>query len=1187
MRSSSRSGFLGRVDAVRVALVLLASVFGAACFESNTVECSGGVVCPQGFVCTADGLGCTNTVCGNMIIDEGEECDDGNQSNDDDCLRTCQRATCGDGFVDRQGPDTEDCDDNGADTADCDSDCTFVQCGDDHRNAAAGEICDDGNTDSGDGCKGDCSSSETCGNGITDSHLPNTAENMPVLCLSATATGTNCAEVCDDGNNISGDGCSANCLSEEECRNGILDPGEVCDDGDIIDTNGCRNDCLGGAGCGNGLLDPLTEQCDENGQDTATCDRDCSVPICGDGLVNLNANEECDPRAVGANVADCNADCTVPSCGDGITNRAFTPPGGVGPEQCDDGGNVPGDGCSALCRIETCGNGVTEMINGEACDDGNTDDLDGCRNNCQLPACGDGVVSASEVCDTGGNSATCNFDCTLPSCGDGLINNLFTPAGGAAPEACDDGNNDPGDGCSPLCRIETCGNGITEGLNGEQCDDGDTNDFNGCRNNCQLPACGDGIESDSELCDTGVNAAGCDYDCTAPMCGDGIVNAAADEQCEDGNLVNGDGCSSTCRLEPFTLTAVVAGTGAGTVSSVPTGISCGTDCSELYLSGTMVTLTATPSANSLFTGWTGGGCTGTATCTVTMDEAKTVTATFDLNLLTVTRSGTGGGTVTATGINCGSDCTQDYGVNTMVTLVATPAANSTFTGWSLPSCPGTGSCTVTMNGARTVNAEFTLSTYTLSVTRGGTGTGTVASFPAGVDCGTTCSAGFVAGTEVTLVATPAANATFEGWSGGCTGTGACTVTMNANTPVTATFTLKRYTLDVSRNGTGTVTSSPSGINCGSDCTEDYVAGTLVTLTATPGSDRAFVGWSGACTGTGTCTVTMDAAKAVTATFETNRLTVVRAGDGSGTVTSSPSGINCGNNCTEDYNAGTMVTLTAVAASDARFAGWSGGGCTGTGTCTVTMNGATTITATFLDIQPLTVNRTGGGTGTVTSDPAGINCGGTCTATFDEDTSVTLTATPGAGSRFTGWSGSGCSGTGTCTVVLSAARTVTANFELNTLTVTKSGSGTGTVTSDVAGINCGGDCTQDYDLGTVVVLTATPDAGSLFTGWSGACTGTGTCSVTMSTARSVTATFAPAHTLTVTVIGSGSVASTPVGITCGADCTESYVANTVVTLVPTADEGSTFDGWTGACTGNGACMVTMDAAKAVTATFSTP
>jgi Divergent InlB B-repeat domain/Fibronectin type III domain len=239
------------------------------------------------------------------------------------------------------------------------------------------------------------------------------------------------------------------------------------------------------------------------------------------------------------------------------------------------------------------------------------------------------------------------------------------------------------------------------------------------------------------------------------------------------------------------------------------------------------------------------------------------------------------------------------------------------------------------------------------------------------------------------------------------------------------------------------------------------------------------------------------------------LTVTKAGTGGGTVTSSPAGINCGTTCSASFTNGAAVTLTAAAATGSTFAGWSGGGCTGTGTCTVTVGAATSVTATFTRPSvTLSVTKTGNGSGTVTSSPAGVNCGATCSATFTSGTALTLTAAPAVGSMFSGWSGGGCSGTGSCTVTVNAATSVTATFALQgfALTVTKSGTGSGTVTSTPAGINCGATCSASFTNGTTVNLTAAPAAGATFTGWNGSCTGTGACSVTMSTARAVTATF---------------------------------------------------------------------------------
>jgi uncharacterized repeat protein (TIGR02543 family) len=238
------------------------------------------------------------------------------------------------------------------------------------------------------------------------------------------------------------------------------------------------------------------------------------------------------------------------------------------------------------------------------------------------------------------------------------------------------------------------------------------------------------------------------------------------------------------------------------------------------------------------------------------------------------------------------------------------------------------------------------------------------------------------------------------------------------------------TVKVEGDASGTVTSSPAGISCGSDCTESYEVGTGVTLTATPASGATFAGWGGACTGTTTtCTLAMNGPRSVTATFTSKPvLTVSKSGNGQGTVTSSPSGISCGTDCNEPYTQGTSVTLTAAPNSaTSTFGGWTGA-CSGMSlTCTVTMNGDRSVTATFILKPLLTVSRSGDGTGTVTSSPAGINCGGDCDQRYDPGTSVTLSAIADGDSTFTGWSGD-CAGL-TCTVTMDGNKSVTATFTL--------------------------------------------------------------------------------------------------------------------------------------------------------------
>ncbi|MCW8965751.1 MAG: hypothetical protein OQK82_03560, partial [Candidatus Pacearchaeota archaeon] len=170
---------------------------------------------------------------------------------------------------------------------------------------------------------------------------------------------------------------------------------------------------------------------------------------------------------------------------------------------------------------------------------------------------------------------------------------------------------------------------------------------------------------------------------------------------------------------------------------------------------------------------------------------------------------------------------------------------------------------------------------------------------------------------------------------------------NLSFQIASSSTSEDYLLIVSKSGSGTVTSSPSGINCGSYCAQSYSSATSVTLTANPSTGYTFSSWSGACSGSGTCTVSMTSSKNVTANFSriTYNLIVSKSGNGIGTVTSSPNGINCGSYCSKSYNSGTSVTLTADPSSIYSFYGW-GGDCSGTGNCTVSMTSSKNVTAYF-------------------------------------------------------------------------------------------------------------------------------------------------------------------------------------------------------------------------------------------------
>jgi DNA-binding beta-propeller fold protein YncE len=177
------------------------------------------------------------------------------------------------------------------------------------------------------------------------------------------------------------------------------------------------------------------------------------------------------------------------------------------------------------------------------------------------------------------------------------------------------------------------------------------------------------------------------------------------------------------------------------------------------------------------------------------------------------------------------------------------------------------------------------------------------------------------------------------------------------------------TVSADGTGSGSVVSSPAGIDCPADCAYFFEHGTEVTLAASPAPGSSFSGWSGACSGTGECEVTVDAATEVAASFAeipkpppppppppppNHTLTVGLAGSGSvvGDVGGASGGLLCPPACSQAFAAGTEVTLTPSAAPGSRFAGWSGGGCTGTGPCQLALGTDTTVTGSFEKLPPI-------------------------------------------------------------------------------------------------------------------------------------------------------------------------------------------------------------------------------------------
>jgi fibro-slime domain-containing protein len=364
-------------------------------------------------------------------------------------------------------------------------------------------------------------------------------------------------EACDDGNSVPGDGCSGICQIEPgytcptaglpciytvpvKCGDGIIEGNEACDDGNVADGDGCSSMCQVEPGW----------SCSVPGM---PCTKN-PTPRCGDGAVNNG--EQCDDGNTSSGDG-CSATCmleqgwTCPKpgspcvalqyCGDGIVQTG---------EQCDDGNAVPGDGCSGVCKVEpgyacpmagkpcvriwVCGNGKIDP--GEACDDGNTASGDGCSSGC--------TVEPGFTCpNVNGNGGPC---VRVPpnTCGDGILTGT---------EQCDDGNTNSGDGCSSTCqvepgfncptpgaackKIEVCGDGVVniDLTPPEQCDDGNTVSGDGCTSLCQLEP--------NFVCPTPGG-----QPCVSTVrCGDGKI--AGSETCDDGNAVSGDGCSSSCHVE--------------------------------------------------------------------------------------------------------------------------------------------------------------------------------------------------------------------------------------------------------------------------------------------------------------------------------------------------------------------------------------------------------------------------------------------------------------------------------------------------------------------------------------------------------------------------------------------------------------------------------------------------------------
>jgi List-Bact-rpt repeat protein len=650
--------------------------------------------------------------------------------------------------------------------------------------------------------------------------------------------------------------------------------------------------------------------------------------------------------------------------------------------------------------------------------------------------------------------------------------------------------------------------------------------------------------------------------------------------------------------------SVNTGGGSGTGAVKCNGIACASS----YPEGTVLTLTATPGAHSAFSSWSitgdpGTTCTGTTSpCTVTVEADITAGASFDLisrSFSVNTSGGTGTGVVKCNGVSCASS----YPETTVLTLTATPNAHSAFSGWSVTGDPGTtctgttSPCTLTVEADISVSAPFNQITHTLTINQPGSGSGTLS-----CDAGSgpeACKASYNEATEVTISQSAAFGSEFKGWSG-CDSepAGKCKVTLSSDKSVSATFDLEpgQKNLTVNVTGEGEVKCKVGAGSFGS-CAPSYPEGTSLTLQGTAGPHASFSGWSGgtgsasACSGSGNCAFTINADSSVNAPFPLiqRSLTINKAGTGNGSF-ECDSGSGFGS-CQASYADGTTITVKAIPNGSSTFAGWSGGGCSGTGNCVISAIAAnTTVTGTFTLIQrTLSVNKAGTGNGSFECDSgSGF---GSCASTYADGTTITVKATPNANSTFAGWSGGGCSGTGNCVIsAIAANTTVTGTFNLNqsTLTISKSGAGDGSFTCDTG--SGPGACLSAYANGTTVTIATTPDSHSAFAGWSGSgCSGTGICVITLSSNKTVSAAFSLAQrTLTIDKSGSGDGSfECDTGSGYG-PCQASYADGTTLVVKAIPDSNSTFAGWSGCDSqpGAGKCAIEgIDSNTTIAATFA--
>ncbi len=538
-------------------------------------------------------------ICGNGILEEGEECDDGNLNNNDGCSNTCKIEYCGDGIK----QSNEECDDgNNIDGDGCSADCKIEEeehyCGD--GVVDEGEECDDGNNIDGDGCSADCkiefedciynisirknyASSFGTGIAINSSDTYNWVSGNPALLSKGIHKIRYYVDNHEEESNNASItvrlGPSVLASYYQDIKNYhfktlILDTSKLeCDSLHNItvlvvsESNGI---CIEDNACDNYAYRTIKINCEEK-------------PYCGDGIVNQET-EECDLGEDNGEVciAPYDGTCTYCSseckeitlsdgyCGDGIVQEPY--------EECDDGNNDNGDGCSSECKIEdeqeeciedlsvrysylnSYGTGIAlgyengtwisqvtptipkGMYKVRYYVDNN---IPNTKNNAHMIfKVGSNVLADYNYLISKFHSKTLILNTNGLECDTRYTLSLDVVS--QHNPICiedDDSDNKASRSFYLICEEEpVCGDGIIQ--EGEECDDGNTDDGDGCSSDCKIEH-------------------------VLPRCGDGIINQIT-EECDYGSLLNGkpcnplygkscEYCSANCKL--ITLTGPYCGDG--------------------------------------------------------------------------------------------------------------------------------------------------------------------------------------------------------------------------------------------------------------------------------------------------------------------------------------------------------------------------------------------------------------------------------------------------------------------------------------------------------------------------------------------------------------------------------------------------------------------------------------------------